>query len=36
MSVGEKTKLKSEQIKPKIGARVLNSKEELLGGALAG
>lgn len=35
MSVGEKTTLAFEQIKPTIGARVLNSKEELLDGALA-
>ena len=30
------TRLKTETIKPKIGARVLNSKEELLSGALSG
>ena len=35
MSVAEKTKLKLEQIKDGIGARVLNSKEELLSGDLA-
>jgi alpha-ketoglutarate-dependent taurine dioxygenase len=32
MATKELTKLRSEDIKPKIGARVLNSKEELLGG----
>ena len=36
MSVDAKAKLKAEEIKPKIGARVLNSKEELLSGELAG
>ena len=36
MTVTEQTKLKSEVIKPKIGARVLNSKEELLQGDLGG
>lgn len=35
MSVTEKTKLKLEQIKDGIGARILNSKEELLSGELA-
>jgi alpha-ketoglutarate-dependent taurine dioxygenase len=37
MSVAEltKTELRYEQIKPKIGARVLNSKEELLSGKLS-
>jgi alpha-ketoglutarate-dependent taurine dioxygenase len=35
MATKEQTKLKSEPIKPKIGARVLNSKEELLSGELA-
>lgn len=35
MPAGEKTTLTFEQIKPTIGARVLNSKEELLDGALA-
>lgn len=35
MPAGEKTTLRFEQIKPTIGARVLNSKEELLDGALA-
>ena len=34
MSVIEKTRLKAGQIKPKIGSRILNSKEELLGGEL--
>jgi len=34
MTVTEQTKLKSEAVKPKIGARVLNSKEELLQGDL--
>lgn len=36
MTVGDKTMLRAERIKPKIGARVLNSKEELLDGAIAG
>jgi alpha-ketoglutarate-dependent taurine dioxygenase len=36
MKVTEKTRLRTEQIKPKIGARVLNDKEELLSGELAG
>jgi alpha-ketoglutarate-dependent taurine dioxygenase len=36
MTVAEKTRLRTEQIKPKIGARVLNDKEELLSGELAG
>jgi alpha-ketoglutarate-dependent taurine dioxygenase len=36
MSVATQTRLKAEEIKPKIGARVLNSKEELLGGELGG
>jgi alpha-ketoglutarate-dependent taurine dioxygenase len=36
MTVAEQTKLRAEAIKPKIGARVLNSKQELLGGAIAG
>src|SRR5689334_19884113 len=36
MKVAEKTRLRTEQIKPKIGARVLNEKEELLSGELAG
>lgn len=35
MSVATQTKLKSEEVKPKIGSRVLNSKEELLSGELA-
>ena len=34
MAVLEKAKLKYEEIKPKIGSRVLNSKEELLSGEL--
>jgi alpha-ketoglutarate-dependent taurine dioxygenase len=34
MTVAEKTKLKSENIKPSIGARVLNNREELLQGDL--
>ncbi len=36
MPVTEKIRLRSETIKPKIGARVLNSKEELLSGHLSG
>jgi alpha-ketoglutarate-dependent taurine dioxygenase len=35
MTVVEKIRLSHEQIKPKIGSRILNSKEELLSGALA-
>lgn len=35
MSVAIQTKLKSENVKPKIGSRILNSKEELLSGELA-
>ena len=35
MNVMTKTKLRYELIKPKIGARILNSKEELLSGELA-
>ncbi|MCJ2185294.1 TauD/TfdA dioxygenase family protein [Novosphingobium beihaiensis] len=35
MSVATQTKLRTEDIKPKIGSRVLNSKEELLSGELA-
>ena len=35
MTVALKTRLSHEQIKPKIGSRVLNSKEELLSGVLA-
>jgi alpha-ketoglutarate-dependent taurine dioxygenase len=34
MTVAEKIRLRAETIKPKIGARILNSKEELLSGAL--
>lgn len=36
MATQELTTLRSEDIKPKIGARVLNSKEELLSGELGG
>jgi len=36
MSVAIKASLKAEQIKPLIGSRVLNGKDELLGGELAG
>jgi alpha-ketoglutarate-dependent taurine dioxygenase len=35
MSVATLTRLRSEEIKPKIGSRILNSKEELLSGALS-
>lgn len=35
MTVSEKVRLNYEEIKPKIGARILNSKEELLSGKLA-
>jgi len=35
MSVATKTQLRAEDIKPKIGSRVLNTKEELLSGELA-
>lgn len=35
MSVAAATRLRYEEIKPKIGARVLNSKEELLSGELS-
>jgi alpha-ketoglutarate-dependent taurine dioxygenase len=35
MSVATKTRLRAEQIKPKIGSRVLNTKEELLSGELS-
>ena len=35
MPVIEKTRLRSEQIKPKIGSRILNSKAELLSGDLS-
>ena len=35
MSVATQTKLRTEHIKPKIGSRILNSKEELLSGDLA-
>lgn len=34
MTVIEKARLKAEEIKPKIGSRVLNTKEELLSGEL--
>ncbi|PLK27967.1 TauD/TfdA family dioxygenase [Novosphingobium sp. TH158] len=36
MSVMQANKLRSENVKPLIGARVLNSKEELLDGSLSG
>ena len=36
MSVAEKLRLVHDAIKPKIGSRILNSKQELLGGELAG
>jgi alpha-ketoglutarate-dependent taurine dioxygenase len=36
MATTAMTRLKAEQIKPKIGSRVLNSKDELLSGALSG
>ncbi|VWX52243.1 TauD/TfdA family dioxygenase [Novosphingobium sp. 9U] len=36
MSVATKTVLQAEDIKPQIGARVLNTKEELLSGEIAG
>ncbi|MGB8363534.1 MAG: TauD/TfdA dioxygenase family protein [Rhizomicrobium sp.] len=36
MTVAEKIRLAHEPIKPKIGSRILNSKKELLSGALAG
>lgn len=35
MSVDTQTRLKIEEIKPAIGSRILNSKDELLSGALA-
>tara|TARA_R110000824_G_scaffold36251_1_gene112814 strand:- start:587 stop:1426 length:840 start_codon:yes stop_codon:yes gene_type:complete len=35
MSVVEKSRLRSEEIKPKIGSRVVNSKDELLSGELS-
>ncbi len=35
MSVATQTKLRTEHIKPKIGSRILNTKEELLSGDLA-
>jgi len=35
MTVAAKVKLKTENIKPRIGARVLNSKQELLSGEIA-
>ncbi|AMO70553.1 TauD/TfdA dioxygenase family protein [Sphingorhabdus sp. M41] len=35
MSVVEKSRLRSEEIKPKIGSRIVNSKEELLSGELS-
>jgi alpha-ketoglutarate-dependent taurine dioxygenase len=36
MSVATEIRLKAEEIKPGIGSRILNDKEELLSGALAG
>jgi alpha-ketoglutarate-dependent taurine dioxygenase len=36
MSVATKTKMQAEQIKPQIGSRILNTKEELLSGEIAG
>ena len=36
MNVTELVRLEQEEIRPKIGSRILNSKEELLSGALAG
>lgn len=33
--VSEKTRLKFERIKPKVGARILNSREEILSGELS-
>ncbi|PEQ13231.1 taurine catabolism dioxygenase [Novosphingobium sp. PC22D] len=36
MSLATKVELKAETIKPKIGSRVLNAKEELLSGEIAG
>jgi alpha-ketoglutarate-dependent taurine dioxygenase len=36
MTVAEKTRLVHEQIKPRIGSRILNGKEELLNGRLSG
>jgi alpha-ketoglutarate-dependent taurine dioxygenase len=35
-SIATKVKMQAEEIKPQIGARVLNSKEELLSGEIAG
>jgi len=35
MTVATRTELRAEDIKPKIGSRVLNSKEELLSGEIA-
>jgi alpha-ketoglutarate-dependent taurine dioxygenase len=35
MTVAEKTRLEAEQIKPKIGSRILNTKEQLLSGELS-
>lgn len=35
MSVATQTKLRTEDIKPKIGSRILNTKEELLSGELS-
>lgn len=36
MTVADQTRLAAEDIKPKIGSRVLNTKAELLSGAIAG
>ncbi|MBW8785605.1 MAG: TauD/TfdA family dioxygenase, partial [Novosphingobium sp.] len=36
MSVTELTRVRAEEVKPGIGARVLNTKDELLSGALSG
>jgi alpha-ketoglutarate-dependent taurine dioxygenase len=36
MATMERTRVRAEQIQPKIGSRVLNTKEELLGGSFAG
>lgn len=36
MTVADQTRLAAEDIKPKIGSRVLNTKQELLSGAIAG
>jgi len=36
MTVATQVRLNAEDIKPKIGSRVLNTKDELLGGSIAG